>query len=285
MSEAQTIAEWATGRPQQTRESYRIPCPVHGGKDHNAVVTDQGNRTLFVCHSHGCTFHDLVAVAPSHIWDSGSFIPRSETREKREPKPLTLRARETKYTHLGEEIWVSANEPLDEVRHHAYCRAKGFDYHYGARLGRMPQDLYPLRAGDSVLVLQMQDEQGIFTGVQVIAERKDDKGFIKRTLGSTGIMPLHANDPTQNKFIIVEGWATGVAASQLFPWAVPIVAFGSRIHDVAELWNRRFPDSLIFPAPDDADNVDLWDMKNDPALSDRLARKTAEIREAFNDGH
>jgi hypothetical protein len=282
VTEAQRLAEYFVGRSLPTSDSHRIPCPVHGGKDPNAVISYRNGGTLFHCHSHGCSFYELVPLIPSYLWDSGSLIPRSQTPSKLEPEPLTLRGKETKYTQLAEEIWVSANEPLDEVRHHAYCRAKGFDYYYGARLGRMPKGLFPLKAGDLLLVLQMQDEQGIFTGVQVIAERKDDKGFIKRTFGSTGMMPMGLFDLTAGKFLVVEGWATGVAAKQLFPWATPVIAFGSNLDRVAQLWQRRFPAAEILVVPDDSENRDLWDLKNDPEFRAELMRMARQIKEVFH---
>ena len=282
MTEAQRLAEYFVGRSLPSRDSHRIPCPVHGGRDSNAVISNDSGRTRFFCHSHGCSFYELVPLIPSYLWDGGSFIPRSQTPSKREPEPLTLRGKETKYTPLAEEIWVSANEPLDEVRQHAYCRAKGFDYHYGARLGRMPKDLYPLKKGDAILVLKMQDEQGIFTGVQVIAERRDDKGFLKRTYGSTGMMPLGLFDLRAGKFLVVEGWATGVAAKQLFPWATPLIAFGSNLNRVAELWQRRFPGAEILVVPDDSGNRDLWDLKNDPNLKAELTRTVRQIEGVFH---
>jgi phage/plasmid primase-like uncharacterized protein len=282
MTEAQRLAEYFVGRSLPICDSHRIPCPVHGGKDQNAVISHESGRTLFYCHSHRCSFYELVPLIPSYLWDSGSYIPRIQTPSKREPEPLTIRGKETKYTSLAEEIWVSASEPLDEVRHHAYCRAKGFDYHYGARQGRMPKDLYPLKAGDSLLVLKMQDEQDIFTGVQVIAEREDDKGFIKRTFGSTGMMPLGLFDLKAGRFLVVEGWATGVAAKQLFPWATPLIAFGSNLDRIAELWQRRFPDAAILLVPDDSQNRDLWDLKNAPSLRAELAQTVEKVEGAFH---
>lgn len=282
MTEAQRLAEFFIGKPLPTRDSHRIPCPVHQGKDPNAVISHENGRTLFYCHSHGCRFADLASVVPSYLWDNGAFIPASEMPKKRQPAPLTLRGKETKYSKLAEEIWVSANEPLDEVRHHAYCRAKGFDCHYGARLGRMPQALYPLDKGDSILVLKMQDEQDIFTGVQIIAEREDGKGFIKRTFGPTGLMPLGLFDLKAGRFLVVEGWATGVAAKQLFPWATPLIAFGSNLDRIAELWQRRFPEAAILLVTDDSQNCDLWDLKNDPSLRVELARMVENIEGAFD---
>ena len=137
----------------------------------------------------------------------------------------------------------------------------------------MPRDVYPLKKGEPVVVLKMTDEQEIFTGVQVISERKDDKSWIKRTFGPTGCMLLSKYD-VPRRFMVVEGWATGVAACQIFPTISDvIVAFGSSNMDlVAELWERRYPKTDIYVVPDDKENRDLWDYANDPALAGKLAR-------------
>lgn len=43
------------------RDSGRVPCPAHGGKDRNLAWRwgDRG-RLLLKCHSHQCTFEEIV---------------------------------------------------------------------------------------------------------------------------------------------------------------------------------------------------------------------------------
>jgi len=281
MTEAHRIAEVLSGRSLPSRETYRVPCPAHGGRYDNLAITQEGDRVLFYCHSRGCSYEQIAAAIPSYEWNNGAFIPREFTKDKREPKPLTLRAKSSKYSDLAEQIWASASDQHG-VPYHAYVKAKGFTYHYGGRLAEMPRDLYPLKKGDSLLVLKMTDEQDCFTGVQVIAERKDASGWVKRSFGSVGMMPLGLFDLRLGKFLVVEGWATGVAAKQLFPWATPLIAFGSNLDRVAELWQRRFPGAEILVVPDDSDNRDLWDLKNDSRFTAELNRKVRLIEGAFH---
>jgi hypothetical protein len=44
-----------------TRSSGRIPCPAHGGRDRNLAwrLTPEG-RALLTCHSHHCSFDEIV---------------------------------------------------------------------------------------------------------------------------------------------------------------------------------------------------------------------------------
>jgi len=96
------------------------------------------------------------------------------------------------------------------------------------------------------------------------------------------MMPLGLFDLRLGKFLVVEGWATGVAAKQLFPWATPLIAFGSNLNRIAELWQRRFPDAAILVVPDDSQNRDLWDLKNDPNLKAELTRMVRQIEGVFH---
>lgn len=45
------------------RTSGRIPCPAHGGRDRNLAwrLTPDG-RVLLTCHSHHCTFDEIVGA-------------------------------------------------------------------------------------------------------------------------------------------------------------------------------------------------------------------------------
>ncbi|MCL2118081.1 MAG: DUF3987 domain-containing protein, partial [Planctomycetaceae bacterium] len=48
---------------QQSGDTYRTQCPAHGGEDSNlAFSVGKTGRVVFTCHSHHCSYEDIVAA-------------------------------------------------------------------------------------------------------------------------------------------------------------------------------------------------------------------------------
>lgn len=266
MSEHQRVAEYIEGRSLPARDEYRVRCPAHNGGDRNLSIGYKSGKTLMCCHSHGCTFEQIAAVLPSFLWDKGSYIPRDMTTTKREPKPLTLaRKLDSKTFEFAEDMWVNAG--LDNRTDHAYAVKKHFQPNAHVRVHTMPRQHAMLRTGERVLVIKMVDENGCFTGVQLINE-SGDRAFA----GSQGMLIL-SNElwTADSTFHVVEGYATGTAVPKLFsgPKHIPVVAFSdSGMDKVTPLLRQRVkqergfkPHIIVHHEPE---KIDLWDVAYDP---------------------
>ena len=61
--DADRIANALTDKPQRSGESWRVPCPAHGGDGPNLSLRNgDGGRLLTFCHSRGCSFKDIIAA-------------------------------------------------------------------------------------------------------------------------------------------------------------------------------------------------------------------------------
>ena len=61
--DAQRIAHALTDKPKRSGESWRVPCPAHGGDGPNLSIRNgDGGRLLTFCHSRGCSFKDIIAA-------------------------------------------------------------------------------------------------------------------------------------------------------------------------------------------------------------------------------
>ena len=61
--DAYRIAHALTDRPKRSGESWRVPCPAHGGDGPNLSLRNgNGGRLLTYCHSRGCSFKDIIAA-------------------------------------------------------------------------------------------------------------------------------------------------------------------------------------------------------------------------------
>ena len=61
--DADRIAHALTDRPKRSGDSWRVPCPAHGGEGPNLSLRNgDGGRLLTYCHSKGCSFKDIIAA-------------------------------------------------------------------------------------------------------------------------------------------------------------------------------------------------------------------------------
>ena len=61
--DADRIAHALTDKPKRSGESWRVPCPAHGGEGPNLSLRNgDGGRLLTYCHSKGCSFKDIIAA-------------------------------------------------------------------------------------------------------------------------------------------------------------------------------------------------------------------------------
>ncbi len=62
--------EASTGKKaQRNGDNFRLPCPGHGGKNHNLSLSDGTDRILMHCHSHGCDPKDILESVGLQIKD------------------------------------------------------------------------------------------------------------------------------------------------------------------------------------------------------------------------
>ena len=62
--------EISTGKTaHRSGDNYRLPCPAHGGEDHNLSLSDGTDRVLMHCHSHGCDPKDILESIGMNIKD------------------------------------------------------------------------------------------------------------------------------------------------------------------------------------------------------------------------
>lgn len=279
MREYQRIAEYCANRSFREQAEYRVPCPAHGGKDDNLAISEsQSGRTLFCCHSHGCSFEQISAALPSWIWDNGANIPARETFRKVEPKPLTLRVKDDSKTYdFAERMWINS-EYLDRTDH-AYAVRKKFQPSAHCKVGTLPHKFGPLSEGDKVLVIKMVDEQGIFNGVQLINEA-GDRAFA----GGQGMLVLSNTWWDEGcTFHVVEGYATGTAVPHMFKGEkdIPVVAFSlNNMTKVEQLLRSRINQEREFDpniiCHEEPEGIDIWDVVNDPEKRQRWAELQRE---------
>ena len=61
--DAGRIAHALTERPKRSGDSWRVPCPAHGGDGPNLSLRNaDGGRLLTHCHSRGCSFKDIIVA-------------------------------------------------------------------------------------------------------------------------------------------------------------------------------------------------------------------------------
>ena len=61
--DAYRIAHALTNKPKRSGESWRVPCPAHGGDGPNLSLRNgNGGRLLTYCHSRGCSFKDIITA-------------------------------------------------------------------------------------------------------------------------------------------------------------------------------------------------------------------------------
>ena len=279
MSEAHRIAEYCANKSLPTRSEYRVPCPYHGGTDNNMVISEGSTgRTLFHCHSHGCSFKQIADSLPSYLWDNGAAIPARQTFHKVAPKPLTLRVKDDSKTYdFAERMWI--NSQHEDRTDHAYAVRKKFQPCSNVKIGHLPHRFGPLSEGDRVLVIKMQDEQGIFTGVQLINEAGD-----RCFAGGQGMLILDNEWWTKaTRFHVVEGFATGVACREIYQGEddVAVVAFSlGNLEKVKSLLSARLKQERGFTPDitvhDEPEGIDLWDILHDEAKRARSAELQQE---------
>ena len=50
-------------KPRKTRpDSWRAPCPAHGGKGYNLAIRHENDTIVMFCFSHGCTGPEVAAA-------------------------------------------------------------------------------------------------------------------------------------------------------------------------------------------------------------------------------
>ena len=164
MSEAHRIAEYCAGKSLPTQRNYRVPCPAHGGKDNNLSISEGRNgRTVFTCHSHGCSFEQIRDAIPEGLWlESAGFIGNESGwnalryRETKADKPKpTLRKKGDDIAvtrKFAEQMWkASAYSPTTD---HAYAVQKKFGLCAHVREAVMPRDYADTQKGERVLVIR-----------------------------------------------------------------------------------------------------------------------------------
>ena len=61
--DADRIAHSLSDKPKRSGDSWRVPCPAHGGDGPNLSLRNgDGGRLLTFCHSRGCSFKDIIAA-------------------------------------------------------------------------------------------------------------------------------------------------------------------------------------------------------------------------------
>jgi hypothetical protein len=276
-TEAHRIAEFCAGKPLRERREYRVPCPAHGGTNDNLSISvgDTG-RTLLHCHSNGCSFDSIVASIPSYLLDENTrteavYAPRAT------PKPVTLEAKPDSRTYdFAREIWSKA--AWSDTTDHAYAVKKHLPPYGLMRETTLERDYGKLSKGDRVLVIQMQDENGCFTGVQLINE-EGTKCFA----GTQGMLILSNELFTKDCiFHIVEGYATATAVRHIFPesFNVPVVAFSkTSLEKVRDLLVGRIEKEYGFTPRTvlhhEEGNIDLWDVVYDPEAREKFKQRRA----------
>ena len=61
--DADRIAHSLSDKPKRSGDSWRVPCPAHGGDGPNLSLRNaDGGRLLTYCHSHGCSFKDIISA-------------------------------------------------------------------------------------------------------------------------------------------------------------------------------------------------------------------------------
>lgn len=275
-SEAHRIAEYCAGKPLSSRHQYRVPCPSHGGRDNNLVITEgRSGRTVFQCHSHGCSFSEIREAIPSDIWDTTVHSTSIWSPRPLPPTPVTFSVREedrSDYTDFGLEMWKAA-ECRPETDH-AYAVKKHFGLGTYCREAVMPRRHAMIEKGERVLVIRMTDEDGCFVGSQLINE-KGDKAFA----GNAGMLIMqgvHAVT-SETTFHVVEGFATGTAIPLIFPKEsdVTVVAFSkSALAKTAQLMRERFSKRVL--THHEVENIDMWDVVYDLEKRQRWAELHGE---------
>lgn len=77
-------------RPRRTgRQSWRAPCPAHGGTNRSALaIRELGDgRVLVHCHAHGCGAAEIVAAVGLELDDLFPERAPSDHRHPRERRP------------------------------------------------------------------------------------------------------------------------------------------------------------------------------------------------------
>lgn len=271
MSEAHRIAEYCAGKPLSPRQSYRVPCPAHGGTDSNLSISEGRNgRTVFQCHSHGCSFSEIRDAIPSDVWDrpvQSSVVWRRTVA----PKPVTFTVQEddrSDYTDFGLEMWRAAEyRPTTD---HAYAVKKHFGLSAYCKEAVMPKRHAMIEKGERVLVIQMTDEDGCFVGAQLINE-EGKKAFA----GNAGMLIMQGAQyiDSSSVFHVVEGFATGTAVPFHFKETrdIPVVAFSKSALDKAgDLLAARFGEGSVV-VHHEVGNIDLWDLAYVPEAKARWA--------------
>lgn len=269
MSEAHRIAEYCAGKPLPSRQSYRVPCPAHGGRDNNLVITTgRTGRTMFRCHSHGCSFEEIRDAMPADIWDEKADTNWCKP-EPVTPKPVTFTVQEedrSDYTDFGLQMWRSGSyRPTTD---HAYAVKKHFGLSAYCLEAVMPQRHAMIEKGERVLVIKMTDEDGCFVGVQLINEA-GDKAFA----GNAGILIGQGGQciDVDSRFHIVEGYATATALRHIYPKYsdIGVVAFSKHaLEKAAELISARFNTKNVV-VHHEVENIDLWDVVHDEEKRNR----------------
>lgn len=279
MSEAHRIAEYCAGKSLPTQRNYRVPCPAHGGKNNNLSISEGRNgKTVFACHSHGCSFEQIRDAIPEGLWNESVGFVMNESgwnslrhlASKSKPAPtLKKKGDEVAATKkFAEEMWnASTYSPTTD---HAYAVHKKFGLCAHVREAVMPRDYAEtLKKGDRVLVIKMTDEDGCFVGVQLINEEGK-----KIFAGNAGMLICSYTEVLDNtvQFHVVEGYATATAVPRMYPDQnnIAVVAFSKgQLEKVARLIKDRFGASTKVVVHHEHENIDLWDVVNIPEKRER----------------
>ena len=78
---ASDLAHALCDRPTKGRADWRIPCPAHGGDDHNLSIRDLDRGPGVKCFSHGCDSREVWRAIHGRLnWQAPKWSPNRNTR-------------------------------------------------------------------------------------------------------------------------------------------------------------------------------------------------------------
>lgn len=155
--DASDVAHRLTDRPTQSGNEWRAPCPAHDGEDNNLAITnsnDVDRRLLLFCHSHGCTYKDIIAALRERGIITGDFV-----------RPWTYPA--------------NGNDFAKTVTRHDYSPEKA------KQVGKSKDFRSPGKQAGTPLLIRGDDGEGSTPVVIVEGEAKADD--LLRTLPEIGV--------------------------------------------------------------------------------------------------
>jgi putative DNA primase/helicase len=178
-----------------------------------------GDGFKLIQHFTGCTpAESLQQVAHILGMDSGDYQPPPVNISTPERPPEPTRA--PTYNE-AKAIWGRVQSCRDDalIASHPYAIRKGITWAAGAARGRVSGSLIGKDA--DCIVVPMHTLEGEFCGVECInGEGK------KQTFGNKGVLLLGDKKNKSLPIHLVEGWADGVSAKEMFGDVLAVVVFG-----------------------------------------------------------